>query len=102
LVPLRYSPSAEVLYVLAARADNRYDLETTLARVAGVRTVRLVIGRPAAVSAAFDLHYERRPGGLMRLVKRAGWTKPLVDDRPSDIRQLSEMYEPQYELAVSE
>ena len=102
LVPLRYSASADVLYVLAARASDRYALEKVLAKLTGIRTVRLVIARPAAVQAAFELHYERAPGAMMKLLRRARWTKPLVDDRPSDIEALSEMYEPQYAQAASE
>lgn len=102
LVPLRYSESAEVLYVLAARATDRYALEKVLSKLTGVRTVRLVIARPAVVRAAFELHYERQPAAIMKLLRRAKWTKPLVDDRPSHIEALSEMYEPQYAQAASE
>ena len=97
VLPVKLNRAKSVLYCVASRASDRFSLEKVLATVTGCRRVCAFVCRPEAVLAGIESQYENRPHRMRKMINKARWTKPLVQDRPIYGEAVSELYEPQVE-----
>lgn len=94
VLPVRINRRRGVLYCVTSRATDRFTLEKVLAKVTGCRRVCAFISRPEAVRAGIEAHYDGQNARFTKMLKKARWTQPLVDDRSMYEEAVAELYEP--------
>jgi hypothetical protein len=101
VLPVRMNHRRGVLYCVTSRAADRFTLEKILAEVTGCRRVCVFISRPEVVRAGIEAHYDGLDHRFIKMLKKARWTQPLVEDRPMYEEAVAELYEPVLEPATN-